>query len=113
MALFSDGSVLVLAFYHLVLVGILVSGWSLFLLWVCKPYSSELRSESTAGRSLSPGRLCTEGCGVSRLPGANSSRKTPKATLIKITVNHGGFTGQRFNTLPSRKEHGNIQVNVG
>ena len=51
----------------LVLVGIVVSGWSVFLcgsVSLC-PYSSELKSESPAGRFLSPGGLCTEGCGVS------------------------------------------------
>ena len=46
--------------------------------------TSELRSESAARRSLFPGRLCTEGCRVSQLPGANGSRKTsvPAASLI-------------------------------
>ena len=49
------------------------------------PYSSELRSGSTAERSLSPGRLlCTEGCGVFWFPGTNGGSKTslPAAPLI-------------------------------
>ena len=50
--------------------------------------TSVLRSESAAGRSLSPGRLCTEGCGASWLPGANGGRKTsvPAAPLILCPV---------------------------
>ena len=60
----------------LVLVGIVVSG-------VCSscgpvslcPYSLELKSESTARRSLSPARLCTEDCGVSWLPSANGGER--------------------------------------
>ena len=34
-----------------------------------------LRSESTAGKSLSPGRLCTEGYGVTQLPDAYGDLK--------------------------------------
>ena len=36
--------------------------------------TSELKSESAAGRSLSPGWLCTKGCGVFWIPGANGGR---------------------------------------
>ena len=38
--------------------------------------TSALRSESAAGRSLSPVGLCTEGYGVSWLPGVNGGGKT-------------------------------------
>ena len=33
--------------------------------------TSMLRSESAAGRSLSPGGMCTKGCEAAWLPGAN------------------------------------------
>ena len=97
----------------LVLVGIVVSSWSLFPLWACKmdwnlcPYSSKLRSESTAGRSLTPGGLCTEGCGVSWLPVANGSRKTsvPAAPLILCPVSLFSLLNQTFFSLCLKTKH--------
>jgi hypothetical protein len=35
-----------------------------------------------------------------------------KATLITTTFNWGWLTGQRFNPLASRQEHGSIQVGM-
>jgi len=55
----------------LVLVGLAVSGWSLSLLWVCKPVSSLL------GDQLSWKNLCSEVCRAAQALGADGYWKDP------------------------------------
>ena len=59
----------------LVLVGPIVSGWSLSFLWACKPISAPLEDQ------LSPG---TEGCGISKILGADGAWKDPVPAALPL-----------------------------
>ena len=57
----------------LVLVGLPVSGWSLSLLWTCKPVSAPLGDQFSLG---------LEGCGSAQLLGADESQDLAPGLIL-------------------------------